>query len=91
LSEHDADPHVAVELLDLAVFHVPEVRGRGVELGSIPLDDACGGLEHPAEGAPDRQLDGDDVPDDVNPMEFPVNVGSQLPMNTTMCPRSFPR
>jgi len=30
------------------------------------------------EGAPDRQLDRDDVPHDVNPMEFPVKVGSQL-------------
>jgi hypothetical protein len=30
------------------------------------------------EGAPDRQLDRDAVPHDVNPMEFPVKVGSQL-------------
>ena len=62
LREHDAEKGVAVELLDLAVFHVPKVGAWDVKLGSGRLDDACGRLERPGEGAPDRQLDRDDVP-----------------------------
>jgi hypothetical protein len=71
LFEHDADADVAVELLDLAVFHVSKVGACDVKLGSGRPDDACGRLERPGEGAPDRQLDRDDVPHDVNPTEFP--------------------
>jgi hypothetical protein len=76
LSEHDADADVTVELLDLAIFHVPEVGGRNVEFGSIPVDNACGRIERSCEGALDRQFDCDDVPYNVNPMEFPVSVRS---------------
>ena len=32
----------------------------------------------PREGAPDRQLDGDDVAEHVDPVQLPVNVGQQL-------------
>src|SRR5258708_32285398 len=78
LREHDALVGVAVELLDLAVFHVPEVGARDVERGSGRLEDACGRLERPGEGAPDRQLDRDDAPHDVHPVEFPVHVGNLL-------------
>jgi len=59
LFEHDVD--AAVELLDLAVFHVPEVCARNVELGSVPFDDACGRVKRSGEGTPDRQLDRDEV------------------------------
>src|SRR5689334_24694488 len=78
LFEHDVGADIAVELLDLAVLHVPEVGARNVELGSVSPDDACGRLERPGEGAPDRELDRYDAPHNVDTMEFPVNVGSQL-------------
>src|SRR6266576_3614352 len=42
------------------------------------LDHAGGRLERPEEGAPDRQLDRDDVPEHVDPVQLPVNVGKQL-------------
>ena len=75
---HDAEARVAVELFDLAVFHIPEVGTRHVEFGSVPTDDTCGRLEHSAEGAPDRELHCDDVPNNVYLMQFPVYVRSQL-------------
>jgi len=40
----------AVELLDLALLHVPEIGPREVELRSGRLDDGCGRLERPGEG-----------------------------------------
>jgi len=61
LFEHNVDVDVAVELVDLAVFHVPGVCARNVELGSVPFDDACGRVKRSGEGAPDRQLDSDDI------------------------------
>jgi hypothetical protein len=42
---------MAVELLDLAVAHVPEVGGRDVELGPRRPDHAGERLERPEEGA----------------------------------------
>src|SRR5262245_18481061 len=45
LFEHDADADIAVELLDLAVFHRPEVGAWDVKLGSGRLVYACGRLE----------------------------------------------
>jgi hypothetical protein len=68
---------LAVELLDPAVAHVPEVGGRDVELGSRRLDHAGGCLERAEEGTPDRQLDRDDVPEHVDPVQLPVNVGKE--------------
>jgi hypothetical protein len=29
-------------LLDLAIFHVPEVGARNVEFGSVPVNNTCG-------------------------------------------------
>jgi hypothetical protein len=63
---------------NLAVADVPEVGGRDVELGPRRLDHAGRGLERPEEGAPDRQLDRDDVPEHVDSMQLPVNVGKEL-------------
>ena len=42
------------------------------------LDHAGRRLERPEEGAPDRQLDRDDVPEHVDPVQLPVNVGKEL-------------
>src|SRR6266498_5270190 len=62
----------------LAVAQVPEVGGRDVELGPRRLDHAGGRLERPEEGAPDRHLDREDVPEHVDPVQPPVNVGNHL-------------
>src|SRR6266542_3368457 len=61
-----------------AVARIPEVGGRDVELGPRRLDHAGGRLERPEEGAPDRHLDRDDVPEHVDPVQPPVNVGKQV-------------
>src|SRR5262245_58711974 len=66
---------MTVELLDLAVTHIPEVGGREVELAPGRLDHAYGRLERPEEGAPDRQLDRYDIPEDVDPVQLTMNVG----------------
>ena len=78
LFEQDVHVCVAVELLDLAVFHDPEVSAGNVEFGSVRLKDAGRRLVWPGEGAPDRQLDRNDVVLNDHPMEFTVNVGSEL-------------
>src|SRR6266571_7952625 len=78
LREQGGKSDVAVELLDLAVAQVPEVGGREVDLGPRRLDHAGGRLEWPEEGALDRQLDRDDVPEHVDPVQLPVNVGKEL-------------
>jgi hypothetical protein len=78
LFKHDADVDVAVELPDLAVFHVPKSAPGTSSLALVGWMTLAGDSNGTGEGAPDRQLDRDDVPHDVNPMEFPVNVGSQL-------------
>src|SRR6185295_14802549 len=67
LREHDVEAGVAVEYLDLAVLDIPQVGTGDVDLGAVRLDDSCGRLERPGEGAADRQLDRDDITDDVNP------------------------
>src|SRR6266702_2287667 len=69
---------MAVELLDLAVAYVPEVGGGDVELGPRRLDHAGGRLERPEEGALDRQFDRDDIPEHIDPAQFPVHVGKQF-------------
>jgi hypothetical protein len=69
---------MAVEGLDPAVAHIPEVGGRDVELGPRRLDHACGRIEWPEEGALDRQLDRDHVPEHVDPVQVPVNVGKEF-------------
>src|SRR6266545_6273089 len=61
-----------------AVARIPEVGGREVDLGPRRLDHAGGRLEWPEEGAPDRHLDRYDVPEHVDPVQLPVNVGKQL-------------
>jgi hypothetical protein len=46
--------------------------------GPRRLDHSDGRLKRPEEGAPDRQLDRDDVPEHVDPVQLSVNVGEQL-------------
>jgi len=41
LVEQEVQIDVAVELLDVAIFHDPEVVARNIELGSVPLNDSC--------------------------------------------------
>jgi hypothetical protein len=36
------------------------------------------GVSNGPEGAPNRQLDRDDVPEHVDPVQLPVNVGKEL-------------
>src|SRR6266540_4677237 len=61
-----------------AVARIPEVGGRDVDLAPRRLDHAGGRLERPEEGAPDRQLDADDVAVHGDLLQFPVNVGKEL-------------
>ena len=46
-----------VPVLSLAVLHGPEVNARNVELGTIPVDHACGRIERSGGSASARQLD----------------------------------
>ena len=78
LLKQDVHAYVAVELLDLAVFHDPEVSAGNIEFGSVRLKDAGRRLVWPGEGASDRQLDRNDVVLNDHPMELTVNVGSEL-------------
>ena len=57
LFEHNVEVDVPIEVLNLAVFHGPEVSARNVELGTIPFDHACGRIERSGESASARQLD----------------------------------
>jgi len=40
LVEQEVQIDVAVELLDVAIFHDPEVGGGNIDLGSVRLNDA---------------------------------------------------
>src|SRR5690348_18356581 len=74
LREHGGHPDTAVGLLDLAVAHVPD----GCRARPRRLDHPGGRLGRPEEGPPDRQLDRGDVPEHVDPVQFPVTAGKEL-------------
>ena len=74
----NADFEVAVEFLDLAVFHIPQVGSPNVDLGSVSFDGTRGRFECPSEGAPERHLNRDKVPYRVNPEDLSVNVRNEL-------------
>ncbi|HLM22957.1 MAG TPA: hypothetical protein VK390_15730 [Propionibacteriaceae bacterium] len=65
----------------------PEVGGRDIEPGSVGWITPAGVFERHEEGAPDRQLDRDHVPEHVDP----VNVGKYLAHPDTTSPSCSPR
>ena len=78
LLEHDVERGVTVESLDLAAPHVEEVRARNVDLFSCWLDHAGGRFHRAAKGSLNRQLNGDDIAHDIDPVKFAANVGKHL-------------
>ena len=78
LLQHDVERGVAVESLDLTVPHVEEVRARNIDLCSRWLNHAGGRFHRTAKGSLNGQFNGDDVPHDINPAKFAVNVGEHL-------------
>ena len=76
--EHDADPDVAVESLDLAVPHIEEISGRNVDSRSRWLDHAGRRFHRAAKSSPNRKLNGDDVAIDIDSVKLAMNVGKLL-------------
>jgi hypothetical protein len=74
---------VVVPIWQLKVWILPSrtYQKSAVGMSSLAarrLDHACGRIELPEEGALDRQLDRDHVPEHVDPVQLPVNVGKEF-------------